>query len=317
MKYYQSIPLNTKTNYIGIATRNTKISHKKKYILLSDEVKLSFKKFLAVLTTKTNINYSTIQNVICGLPATWLDSINEGDIISIEPNGTIKVLWEYNSNHNAIMVTNRCNSNCIMCPQPSCDDPADLHINNIKILELICNKNIKNIGLTGGEPTIYLDRCIEIIKKCKKRFPEASISILTNGRLLSINNIEKLFSVKHMNIIFCIPIHADNSLVHDFITNCPGSFSDTINSIQNLALFKQKIELRIVITKLNYQRLRNISEFIYRNFPFCVYVTFMGMEVCGLADFNKNDVWIDPYEYIDKLCEAVKHLHQRNMNVSI
>jgi His-Xaa-Ser system radical SAM maturase HxsC len=185
------------------------------------------------------------------------------------------------------------------------------------MLRLINNQTISNIGLTGGEPTVYLNRCIEIIKECKKRFPETSISVLTNGRLLSIDNALKLVSTGHPHLLFCIPIYADNSFIHDYITGCPGSFAETVNSIQNLAILKQKIELRIVVTKQNYQRLENISEFIFRNFPFCMHIALMGMEVCGIAESNKDEVWIDPYEFIEELCEAVRQLHQRNMNVSL
>ena len=317
MKSYRSHSLEIIARIIGIVTRNSSMHGKKKYVLLSDEEQPNFDRFLAVLTTKARTRFNnSIRNIVYDIPRYWLNSIGEGDIILIDDR-VITVLWEQSSNHNAIMVTNQCNSNCIICPQPSCNDPKDLHINNMRMLRLISNHTIKNIGLTGGEPTVHLERCIDIIKECKKRFPKASIAILTNGRLLSMDNILKLLSVGHPNLMFCIPIYADNSFIHDFITRCPGSFSDTLNSIQNLAILKQKIELRIVITKQNYQRLKNISEYIFRNFPFCVHIAFMGMEICGFADSNKDEVWIDPHQYITELCEAVRHLHQRNMNVSL
>jgi His-Xaa-Ser system radical SAM maturase HxsC len=317
MKSYRSQSLKIKNKIIGKATRNASIQGKMKSILLSDEESPNINRFLAVLSTKAKTDFrNNLNNRIHEIPASWLDSIEERDIILIE-DGMITVLWEQDSNHNTIMVTNQCNSNCIICPQPSGVDPEDLHQDNMRMLRLIDNRTIRSIGLTGGEPTVYLNRCIEIIKECKKRFPEASISILTNGRLLSIDNALKLVSIGHRNLMFCIPIYADNSLIHDYITGCPGSFADTVNSIQNLAILKQKIELRIVVTKQNYRRLQNISEFIFRNFPFSVHIAFMGMEICGIAESNKDEVWIEPYEYIEDLCKAVRHLHQRNMNVSL
>ncbi|MBQ3818878.1 hypothetical protein II810_00370, partial [bacterium] len=40
-----------------------------------------------------------------------------GDIISINNSGNISCIWEINSPHNALYVTDVCNSRCIMCPQ--------------------------------------------------------------------------------------------------------------------------------------------------------------------------------------------------------
>jgi His-Xaa-Ser system radical SAM maturase HxsC len=318
MKYYQATPLSNESSIIGIATKNKKILNKTKYILIAGDIKTSDHGYKAILTSSTkSLNSNKIKNIIYNIPKFWLDSLAEGDIINIETNGLIKILWEIQSIHNIIMITNECNCLCRMCPQPLDADPSDLHEKNLKILHLVKNNSPKIIALTGGEPTLYIDRCLDIIKLCKNRFPSALLSLLTNGRLLTIANIKKLLSLNHNNLLFCIPIHADNSIIHDLTSNCPGSFNDTVSSIQNLAIFQQKIQLRIVITKYNYKRLQNISEFIYRNFPFCIDIAFMGMEICSSAYENKDEVWIDPYDYAKELGEAVKHLHQRNMKVSI
>ena len=43
----------------------------------------------------------------------------------------------------------------------------------------------------------------------------------------------------------------------------------------------------------------------------------MGMETTGLARENLSILWIDPYNYMKPLKEAVQILHRANMNVSI
>src|SRR5690606_31692873 len=85
----------------------------------------------------------------------------------------------------------------------------------------------------------------------------------------------------------------------------------------NLALFRQKIGLRIVVHKQTYRRLPQLSEFIYRNLPFVYHVAFMQMETTGLAEENIEELWIDPYGYNKELETAVLNLAMRNMKVSI
>ena len=97
----------------------------------------------------------------------------------------------------------------------------------------------------------------------------------------------------------------------------PGSFQQTVRGLHNLALFRQRVEIRVVIFRNNYQRLPSMAEFIYRNFPFVVHVAFMGMECTGLAGTNLDQVWIDPTEYATGLKNAVLHLNRRATPVSI
>ena len=43
----------------------------------------------------------------------------------------------------------------------------------------------------------------------------------------------------------------------------------------------------------------------------------MGLEKTGFAIANWKDLWIDPCDYMDSLCEAVTHLAFIGMNVSM
>jgi hypothetical protein len=87
--------------------------------------------------------------------------------------------------------------------------------------------------------------------------------------------------------------------------------------LQNLARFRERIEIRVVVNRLNAHRLESIATFIQRNLPFIYHCAFMGMEITGLACDNYADVWIEPFEYRDQLSRAVKVLSRANMKVSI
>jgi len=118
-------------------------------------------------------------------------------------------------------------------------------------------------------------------------------------------------------MVIDIPLYADNDTEHDQIMGAKGSFYETIQGLQNLALLRQAVGLRMVLHRLTIERLVDYADFVYRNLPFVFHVAFMGMETTGLANKNLNELWIDPHDYQHHLSDAVWFLHQRNVPVSI
>lgn len=97
------------------------------------------------------------------------------------------------------------------------------------------------------------------------------------------NFAEELSKYNYSNLLLGIPIHSDYSGDHDYITQVQGSYSETLKGLYNLATVKIPIELRVVINKINYLRLPQISNFIYKNLPFVDYISFMGLEDTGYS----------------------------------
>lgn len=88
----------------------------------------------------------------------WSLSTKQGEIIFV---------YEINSNHNALMATERCNHRCIMCPQPPILQEKDKTPFNQKLISLF-DKSTQEIGITGGEPTLIGDNPFYIDKSYKK-----------------------------------------------------------------------------------------------------------------------------------------------------
>jgi len=245
-----------------------------------------------------------------------LSELNEGDVVLINPDGSISVLYEIKSLHNAIMATERCNHRCIMCPQPPIVQETDKTNFNLKLLSLY-GKNTKEVGITGGEPTLIGDNLFVLIEYIKKHLPKASISLLSNGvKFADYKYAQKLALTMHHDLQVDVPIFSDIDTEHNRIVGAK-TFYKTIEGLYNLAKFRQKIGLRVVVHRQTYRRLPQLAEFIYRNFPFVCHVAFMQMETVGLAQDNIDELWIDPYDYNKELEEAVLNLARRNMNVSI
>lgn len=261
-----------------------------------------------------NIQTPSIQN----LSSKELDELNEGDVLYLSKEGKVNVVYSIKSGHNVIFATNRCNEHCIMCPQPSHPDAEDMLRRNILLIKMMNQKQTIHLAITGGEPTLLGEGLLELILTCKKYLPRTALAILTNGKRFSdLEFARDIASLKHPNIMFAVPIYSDNSDIHDLIVGVPGSFYETIKGLHNLALFRQRVEIRTVIHALNSNRVLQLSEFLFHNFPFVAHIALMAVEMTGAARANADKLWIDPYDYSSQLEDAVRYFHRADMNVSI
>ena len=317
----QGKPHNIKTSLLGKITRKKwRILSRHSSIYVCEKLDVIPWFYAGIISSEEGMGRPGFERIPCifGLKHEDLSTLKEGDIVVLEPNGKVNVVWDINSGHNSILITEECNSSCIMCPQPRRKDPEGLLQFNLKLIKLININKTERIGLTGGEPTLHEENLIRIIKACKKRAPGVQLSLLTNGRRFkNLDFIKRLIDIGHPDLLICIPLYADNDREHDRIVGVKGSFYETIRGLQNLALFRQKIEIRNVIHALTYRRLPQFGEFVYHNFPFAIHIALMGMETTGLAFNNLKTLWVDPIEYMTELKIAATYLHRRDMTVSI
>lgn len=319
MTSYKALKFNiNKMHLLQIKKTPFNFNIKNKTAFLTDEFSFNIGHNLILTAGDFNVKRNKKQEYISEINADFYNKISDGDIIEVLKDGTINLLWEKKLTPNDItlFITNQCNANCIMCPQPPKKDDYSLLDMNMKLLNNLKSETIKKIGITGGEPTLKENDLLILLKRAYELYPLAKVDILTNAKKLSDFNYAKSLAISNPNIRFCISFPSDNE--EDFNKILKSNiYSDAISAIQNLALLKQEIELRIVIVNQNYKRLLNISEFIYRNFPFISHIAFMGMEVIGYAYDNYESIKVSPSEFSSSLIDAVRFLNQRQMNVSI
>ncbi|WP_083077037.1 His-Xaa-Ser system radical SAM maturase HxsC [Akkermansia glycaniphila] len=245
------------------------------------------------------------------------DCLNEGDIVVVKPDGSCYLVWKQDSIHNSLFTTDACNVRCIMCPQPPKKDDPSVHQRNLRILELL-KENPQVICISGGEPTLFPERILQYFQLINEKFPSCQVDILTNAVALSnFDRAKQLALAAPLNTTFCVSLHSDVADLQEAINGLKGGFAKTIKGIGNLGKLRQHIEIRPVITQKNHHYLKDFARFIYRNFPFVDHVAFMGQEIIGHAQKNYEQIWVDPVEYIDRLCHAVKIVDDMGMNVSI
>ncbi len=116
-------------------------------------------------------------------PSRDFNYLKNGDIVSIDgARPYLRTLFRKDSFHNSILLTEQCNNYCLMCSQPpKKGDDSYLLRRTFDLLSLI-PKDAGRIGFTGGEPTLYGDGLIDLLKHAKLQLPNTSIDILSNGR---------------------------------------------------------------------------------------------------------------------------------------
>lgn len=274
-------------------------------------------KYKVILTTDSKKIESPIIPII-SIPDE-LNYLEDGDIICLNKNDNfIRVLYRKTSHHNSFLLTERCNHYCIMCSQPPRDiDDGFLAKEIIEAISLM-DINTKEIGLSGGEPTLLGDSFFDILTSLKMNLPMTSVHILSNGKAFKNPNFaKKLSDIKNYDLMIGIPLYSDIPQRHNFVVQSDGAFDDTIRGILNLKSFGVKVEIRFVLHKHTAPRLREFSEFIKRNLLFVDHVAFMGLETIGFAKSNISEIWIDPVEYMDDLEFACHNLAKERVRVSV
>lgn len=315
MKTYRCHSKMLKHSIIGIATEvHVPFLDRPSYIYIgSEDSKFGYCARIANEAKKT----IALQPLIL-LETNELNQIKSGDILQINTNETINILWKRGSNSNCIFVTSNCNCNCFMCPQPPCEEFDDFDKVNMSIFRLLRKNDFDPICFTGGEPTLKKERLLKYLNVVKTVYPHRLVDILSNGQ--SFANLDYAYEISQAcppKTTFCISLHADTAKMHNFITRTNDGFSKTIYGLQNLARLSCQIEIRYVITKINVDRIKSFAEFVVSNFPFVNHIAYMNLEMTGLSNEHVDKIWIEPSECTEYLAKAVKILNRAQIQVSL
>jgi His-Xaa-Ser system radical SAM maturase HxsC len=242
----------------------------------------------------------------------------DGDVVQIDARGQVRTLYRRSSKSNSLFATERCNSFCLMCSQPPREVDDSGKITELLQLVRLIDPATEELGITGGEPTLLGDGLLAVVAECRDRLPRTALHILSNGRsFANASYARALGAVEHPDLMVGVPVYSDLDTHHDFVVQATGAFDETLLGLQNLAKAAVAVEIRVVIHRHTYVRLRRLAEFIYRNLTFARHVTFMGLEVIGFGKANVDSLWVDPADYATHLEEAVLFLSDAGMTVSV
>ena len=110
----------------------------------------------AVYSTTARIPKDEVKERFCLVEAPRLpDVVARGDVIRISSrNHLISVLHRKGARSNSLLVTERCNSYCVMCSQPPIERDDSERVRELLVAIRLIDPSEEVLGITGGEPTL-------------------------------------------------------------------------------------------------------------------------------------------------------------------
>ncbi|NIO20604.1 MAG: radical SAM protein [Candidatus Aenigmarchaeota archaeon] len=217
-------------------------------------------------------------------------------------------------------LTFKCNNNCISCIY-NLEMAEKLKVGNPMEKEI--KKTIDGIkpndilSFTGGEPTIRKE-FFKFLRYAAGRDSEMNIAIVSNGRMFCYDEfVDKMLKTGLKNLKFCIALYGHNERLHDAITRTPGSFEQTIKGIRNLLKRSLPVELRVIISKMNYKYLKDIANFVMKNLNGVHRVVFINMKYTGNAYINRKAIFVRYKDVVPYTEKAADILLESNIEVKL
>ncbi len=240
------------------------------------------------------------------------------DVFEIGEGGNAFRYYCNDSIDNAILITSKCNSNCVMCPTAERVRREGEIYSAENLIELIRHmpSDAPHITVTGGEPFLLRRELFPVLRELRNHFTETSFLLLTNGRAFCIGEyVEQYVESAPKTMVLGIPIHGPDAKMHDSITQAAGSFHETMAGLKLLQETNVQIELRIVVSKLNHMVLSEIASLIISQCSHVNSVKIMGLEMTGNAAKNAVQVWIDYPSAFSDAQDSVEMLMHAGINV--
>ena len=190
-----------------------------------------------------------------------------------------------------IVVTEKCNANCIYCLARGED-----RLMSPKRIEYIIKSGFQTLMFEGGEPLLFQGLEKLISNAVSAGVP--NIIILTKGILLNDKRLNSLVKAGATHFHFNFPAHIKKE--HELITGIPGMFERQIDAIGRTSKIKNAAVLVCVINKINYKFLPEYVRFVKANFPQIFYIEFNFIKVMGRVK--------DRHYLVPKLSSAAEYL---------
>ena len=218
------------------------------------------------------------------------------------------------------MVTEACNSSCVMCPMSSDQRRRGLSLSWEEAQGLLnqIDEHTEHIDITGGEPFLQAELVLDILRQLNERWPQIPVQVLTIGRALCIPRIQRaLGPLLTPRLRFAVPVHAGSAALHDAITQSPGSFEQTLRGLAFLSASPAQIEIRIVGHRKNVEHLDALCDRLLRSGLRISVVNFIAMEMNGSAAHNRDGLWVDYRAFFAAAKPAIHRLVRAGIDVGL
>ncbi|RUW57022.1 His-Xaa-Ser system radical SAM maturase HxsC [Mesorhizobium sp. M8A.F.Ca.ET.021.01.1.1] len=240
----------------------------------------------------------------------------DGDIVFVVPSRKIAHrLIRANSQHNTLLITERCDQLCVMCSQP----PKKHHVDMFPFFETAVFLAPENstIGLSGGEPTLFKSELFEFLRETMERRRDIDFHILTNAQHFDRADLAKLRDLDLSRILWGVPVYSSVGAIHDHIVGKPGAFDRVRKNLSILCEAGAKIELRTVLIKPNAPGLLDLAKFVAVALPFIDTWAIMQLENIGYGRQNWDSLFFDSSQGFDLVGRALDFSISRGINTEL
>ncbi len=169
------------------------------------------------------------------------------------------------------ILTLDCNRDCFFCTNKNQID-YDTSKNKVNDVyaefkhDLNIYKKMTSVALTGGEPLLYPDKCIEFIKKVKKVSKNTQVRIYTNGDLITEDILKNLQSVSLDEMRFGLKPDKNGDISPAIMKNIEMAVKYIPRTMVEMPVFPNTLEkmksLMVNLDKMGVYSV-NILEFLY------------------------------------------------------
>lgn len=193
------------------------------------------------------------------------DDKNERDTVALMLN---KTRHDKTSLDFHIITTYECNVSCVHCYEKKETKRMDEKSAEC-VIEFIKGLTVKSSRLAitffGGEPLLNMAVNLKIAKKlsewCKETQKEFSLSVVTNGTLLTSENIENL-AVYNCKVVVMLDGPKD---IHDQrrrYKNGKGTFNDILEGLHQATDYNLDVTVRITVDDTNNDHIESLLKFL-------------------------------------------------------
>lgn len=256
-------------------------------------------------------------SILYGVSGT--EALEDYDVIEVQETGIIRIVYRDSSTDNVLFITNKCNSNCVMCPDADSNRRRDIgeRVEYLTQLIELIPSDVPHLTITGGEPTLIRWELLKLLERCRERFETTEFLMLSNGRSFCVEEYRDAFLQSiPQKFRLAVPLYSDISKNHDAITRSPGSFAQTLQALKALQAHLD-LEIRIVVMRQNYKELPSIAKFVVRELPKTKWISIMGMELLGNAALRRDELWVDYMETTPYIEQTAKELLSAGIATSV
>lgn len=186
-----------------------------------------------------------------------------------------------------------------------------------KKIKSLKGKNIKlRVEISGGEPLMYSD-IFPLIENILDLDEIDYISILSNLELVKnmqsdLKNLKKISSKK---IIFVTAYYHHKPEIHDYISGRKGSFIDKTKGVHLLVSMGYLVHFKTLITRLNYDQIEALVEFLIDEFDEITNFTFSvhGLDITGNALRYAKEIAVSYTECMPHIEEFLDYLESSGL----